>query len=1209
MDIASMLANEGIDPDQNILLEILDLEMTEDTCVDVISGLERLLINVRRLRISPKQVFENSLPATVRAAKNAEELLLALKFACKLSETGIDPGYSLRYGIPSVLESISDKNLLTLALDSGLSLAKQGIDPWALLHYSVPALSKDMPDFEANLREIQHLCFRIRCRHQDYLHQAIASILKVEGKSKIRSLRLLSETLEIISEKERNIKDVLQSIPSLADASSRVDQLEKGLEVGLAMAKKGMEPADLLKLGFPRAIEITGAREQALDLIVAMAKRLIAKNIDPQYVLRYSIQSLMKFSNSAEDLEKGILALESLVTAMSESNINGGETLFYGLRALSSTCKTMDQFSQSLQFGAKLAWSGIDPCDNFKYGVAWTLGDVNQAQFKSAIDLAVRLKTLGIDPLLALQFGIPVFAKLSGNHDEFEKGMILLEKLLIALEKHKSDSKSLIISVFSDARSYTDLKTRVEKIEKLLAKGVDAGDINLCIKAAMAAHKLEFDRVMDSLIELTGKLRQSNMDPWVVITYGIPPALAALRNAEEFELAMKLINLLVERQIDPGYHLEYGVPAIAHVASENEFREAIRLTIKLVEHGFDPCEAMCNGIPALRALNEQKFLSALKAGIKMAEQGINPEMAFKIALPPIAERRDFEKHMEAIFEFAAQLKEKKVEPSNAICAFTPALAKVTENAESFKSWCSRFSDLSPKLLDVCLKNSSVILDFFVTQEEADWDRFIVALDIYSKGYWGELVLDTELISLLSSPALSIPKCVKSAEAFFISRSRDRAAELGIRLSRLNHEDCIGLEALRSKIAKKDTTLERILEKIARYGNCYNYFQEEKPPFYLEFKRETENLANAFDSPGVKFHVNYKVSAKMELKSFAEKMPITSDIKAVKELIVELKSKHSRIYNRFSRQICESEIKVRRPVAAEIVPENLEVLIKILLKEIQSSEIDERPGYVLVLIEAYAFRETEDIRRKIAAHADPVMKLNLLAEYWGHCIRTIVRDRQIVGQKFYDRHLAPLLNEKADIERYLSAKTGKLESGTLSFVLSERGVSDLSKGDVSQDCLKDRLFIPGVAHIVDPAFLLFKIFEGEEWIGNVYAAVCKDLEDKNVLLIDNIPIKTEHPILSGRKEDIDNFAKEFLKQTGSYARGEKFDYAVIAHDCSPRIRIRSAFETSLNRTPEKILLRKAAGHLHFSEFEVQTEFLQALGKLEAKQWHEVNGYII
>ncbi|MEM2925744.1 MAG: hypothetical protein QXJ68_08675, partial [Methanocellales archaeon] len=610
------------------------------------------------------------------------------------------------------------------------------------------------------------------------------------------------------------------------------------------------------------------------------------------------------------------------------------------------------------------------------------------------------------------------------------------------------------------------------------------------------------------------------------------------------------------------------------------------------------------------ALKENEISHALQLGVKMADLGLDPKMVFTDALPLLTGRGEFVGKLELIYEFAASLNQRKIDPSNAIASLYPALEKI--GIEDFKTWTLRISNLDSRLLELCLKNIGIILNYFKQHSEANWNRFILALDLYSRGFWGEPMLDEALMAHLCSP-FSIQKCVERARDYFKSQARQKAFKLGIKIERLRYEDCIGLIALERKLTEKieKKTLNLILEKIARYGNCYNYFQAEQPLFYRKFKEETGGLGEKFDAPGVKFSLNYKVSAikaKMELKSYADKMPISSDLKVVREIIAELRIKHERLYTGLYKRIRDKGISIEKTLEEGVNQGNLRTMIEILLHELQQCEIEGRARYVLLLIEAYAFKETEEIRRKIAAQLDPVLKLNLMAEYWWHNIRTLAREK-LIGQKFYDRHIAPLLKEKAEVEKNLEAHIGKASGlGEFRFILSERGISDLSKGDVSQDCLKDRLFLPGIAHVVDPAFLLFKIFDGEEWVGNVYAVVCKDAENKNVLLIDNLSIKTEHPILSGRKEDIDIFAKEFIEQIKHYAQGEKFDYVVIAQDCTPRVRIKNALESLLFKL-EKINLRKAAWNSHFSEFEIKTEFIQALGKIEAKEWYEVNCYKI
>jgi hypothetical protein len=1174
-------------------------------------------IALRNLESFEDEELEELLALTINRARNAVELYLSLKFTLDIAAVGINPKYSLRYGIASALQSISDPEMLNAALEAALKLARAGIDPWALLYYSIPAISKcakSKREFEDYLNEVQQLCFSIKLKRQDLLHQAIASMLNAGEQSKLQAIRILNELLLILLQKKLDVESALQSIISLSRSITSAKQLEIGFQIGLAMAERNRDPTGLLQFGFPRAIEAAAFLDaDGLNSIAQMAERLIARGIDPKDVFRYGIRALMKFAKSAEDLNQGLLALEALAVELDRSGINPQATLFYGLRALVATAKSFEQLTRSLQFGATLARRGIDPCNNFKYGIAWAVEGINQSQFEAAIEMAERLIDRGIDPLLALQYGVSIFANTSNV--EFNIAMRLLERLMIAFHERNIDPKPLFTLAFpalmKKARSFEEFKLKLEGIEKIIASGnyVNLQNLQLSLEGAIAAYHLEFEEVLKQLMALLAKLEEDSL---TAVTYSLPLAIATLRDMEEFEITMQLAHVLIDRNMEFIDHLQYAVPNAARVLKGDEFKTAIQLAIKLAELGIEPYETLYYGIPALAALNESEISLALQLGLKMADLGLDPKLVFTSALPSLAGSREFAQECEAIYGLAVGLNQRKIDPSNAITSLYPTLVRKAVDSKDFKIWSLRISNLNSKLLELCLKNIDVILNYFKQHSDANWNKFILALDLYSKGCWGELVLDEVLMAYLCSPTLSISKCVERARDYFNSQAKQKAFKLGMKIESLKYEDCIGLIALESKLKGKTKALDLILEKIARYGNCYNYFQAEQPIFYRVFKQETAGLVEKFDAPGVKFNLNYKVSAKMMLKSYVDKMPINSDVKIVREVIAELRVKHERLYKRLYKLIRSRGIAIEKALEEEVNEvneENLAAIIEILLRELQQIEIDGRAKYVLLLLEAYAFKETEGIREKIAAQLDPVLKLNLMAEYWWHNIRTLARESGLIGYKFYERYIAPLLKEKSEVEKNLEVNLGRADTGSLSFALSERGISDLSKGDVSQDCLKDRLFPAGIAHIVDPAFLLFKIFDGGEWMGNVYAVVCKDAIDRNVLLIDNLPIKTEHPILSSRKEDIDIFVKEFIEQIESYAHKMKFDYIVIAQDCSPRVRIKSALEAMLNNKLEKIYLRKAAGNLHFSEFGIETEFIQALGKLEVKQWYEVNGFIV
>ncbi|MEM2924930.1 MAG: hypothetical protein QXJ68_04495, partial [Methanocellales archaeon] len=911
----------------------------------------------RELEKFEDEELEDLLNVAVNRSRNADELFFTLKFAALMASLDINPNYTLRYGIAHVFQSISDKDMLNAAFEAALKLARAGIDPWALLHYSIPAISKsarNKVEFEEYLSEVQKLCLRIKIKRQDLVHEATASLLNVKEGNKSRAIYKLSELLNVLLQRKMNVESVLQSISSLAKSTTTAKQIETGLELGLAMANRDKDPTGLLQFGFPRTIEAAALFGiEGLNLLAEMAERLIARNIDPTDVFRYGIRAILKFTKSPGDLKQGLLALESLVVELNERGINPQATLFYGLRALAATAKSLDQLTRSLQFGVLLAKKGIDPSSNFKYGIAWAARDINQSQFEAAIEMAERLIARDINPLPALQYGVPLFA--TASTVEFKRATSLLERLMIAFHEHNLDPKPLFSSAFpallKKARSLGEFMVKLEKIERIIASGNHA-NLELCLGVAIAAYHLEFEEVIKELMMLLNKVNDVTS-----IAYILPSAISTLRNMEEFEITMKLAHVLADRQIDLADHLHQAVPKVAGVLKEDEFKAAIQLAIKLAQRGIDPYETLYYGIPALASLNEYEISSAIQLGAKIADLGLDPKTIFINALPALGGRGEFARELELIYEFAASLNQRKINPLNAIASLYPALVKL--GIEDFKTWSLRISNLDPKLFDLCLKNIEAILNYFKQHTEANWNRFIITLNLYSRGFWGELVLDEALMAHLCSP-YSIHKCVERARSYFKSQAKQKAFKLGIEIESLRYEDCIGLIALESKSIDKEKTLHLILEKIAKYGNCYNYFQAEQPFFYRKFKEETTGLAEKFDAPGLKFSLNYKISAikaKMELKSYADKMPISSDLKVVREIIAELRVKHERFYTRLYKQVRDRGIAIKKTLEEEVNQGNLRTMIEILLHELQQCEIEGRARYVLLLIEAYAFKET------------------------------------------------------------------------------------------------------------------------------------------------------------------------------------------------------------------------------------------------------------
>ncbi|NQU16513.1 MAG: hypothetical protein HQ564_00485, partial [Candidatus Saganbacteria bacterium] len=147
------------------------------------------------------------------------------------------------------------------------------------------------------------------------------------------------------------------------------------------------------------------------------------------------------------------------------------------------------------------------------------------------------------------------------------------------------------------------------------------------------------------------------------------------------------------------------------------------------------------------------------------------------------------------------------------------------------------------------------------------------------------------------------------------------------------------------------------------------------------------------------------------------------------------------------------------------------------------------------------------------------------------------------------------------------------------VLSAKDADELARGGISSDCTdirSDFAFHETVPqHFFDPGFLSFRLYENNDWVGNVYLLV-EESEGEPVLVIDAIQFQTNHRYLASRGAILDNI----IEQMQNYSEEHGFSEL----DMSKFISNRSSNYYYLDgRYPERLLeVEKVGGFRHLRD---------------------------
>jgi len=142
--------------------------------------------------------------------------------------------------------------------------------------------------------------------------------------------------------------------------------------------------------------------------------------------------------------------------------------------------------------------------------------------------------------------------------------------------------------------------------------------------------------------------------------------------------------------------------------------------------------------------------------------------------------------------------------------------------------------------------------------------------------------------------------------------------------------------------------------------------------------------------------------------------------------------------------------------------------------------------------------------------------------------------------------------------------------------------DWRKGTISDDCSKGNSNI-GLKHLLDPAFINFKIFgpkghfHERKWLGNIYTLACVDFNAEGAIPTLGIDvIQLEPSVLESMNEKV--FIRSVLNVLIQYSLKKGFKQLVISDTVSNRTAVSGYFRKRRKEFPKRTLFLKKIGDL-------------------------------
>ncbi|MEZ4238380.1 MAG: hypothetical protein R3F59_19960 [Myxococcota bacterium] len=234
-----------------------------------LAPLEALTTGLAARALPLRKTLEDGVPYLLRAlADRPDDFAAALAAAQGLVAQGIAPGASLSPGLQPALEGGAPPWALRGFLEAMAPLGAAGVDPYPTLTYGLPTLldaAGGDPATFARLRDLAvALVVRLEAAHADsgrLLYGGVRDLHRLGGGG-LELHRLLQRVGEVFDAVDAaggalgGIREGLDALLRAAQGGAWV--VDAGLDVALALARRGVDPGPLLAAGAAPALRIAG---------------------------------------------------------------------------------------------------------------------------------------------------------------------------------------------------------------------------------------------------------------------------------------------------------------------------------------------------------------------------------------------------------------------------------------------------------------------------------------------------------------------------------------------------------------------------------------------------------------------------------------------------------------------------------------------------------------------------------------------------------------------------------------------------------------------------------------------------------------------------------------------------------------------------------------------------------------------------------------
>lgn len=473
-------------------------------------------------------------------------------------------------------------------------------------------------------------------------------------------------------------------------------------------------------------------------------------------------------------------------------------------------------------------------------------------------------------------------------------------------------------------------------------------------------------------------------------------------------------------------------------------------------------------------------------------------------------------------------------------------------------------------------------------------------------YWGEKLTVTPTM------AKTIQGDMPGEEKVEAMRDEVRKAvadKTGVDTTNLKFDDVLAMNVLHGQNVFRYGYFDKVKERLDTYGNLINFFKAERPHYYQTLI-DDHGFKEEELEPGEKFTVNYMTKQVKIAKDFTwdKVMPIKDQKKVLRDALALLKQAVEQRKDEGDPGPWKGIGKAIKRGEGEI-PDDLvthdykhpDKVVTQIFRWIGSAYLpkEDLKKIMLPLAEVRAFKDTADHRERIEKSTSTAEKASLIHEYWTDLIKRHHLDA--ISRMLKNETVITEINKHAKmIDAAKRSAAGSSFGGEISFRLSERNLKTVCKGYTSEDCSRSgsTLQEAGFGQTIDPGMFNFEMYEGGNWIGNIYSAAVEH-NGKNGLLIDVVQPRSKHPLSTAEPRSAKKFAKALYEKLGEWAKKAfDADFIMVSKDPSNRADLRNSLKEAAGDMKQRTVT-KLGGLDHLKDFDLRTERMQALPSLTSE----------